>query len=162
MATTWPGPYSAAPRHPPNRYLRGSSAPPAVAIFPGAGRSGGLRTTGTNANVQRLFWHSGANPDGVIEWATNSFQTVFGWPNAFYTLDAALAARAEFLAKDLDVNVFGLGLHRDDTERFLSEAKPEGKKPGCSQAGETGIYECVKRSPESLPGESTWASNFWQ
>ena len=135
----------------PERIISASSC--LCEFFPGAGRSGGLRTTGTNANVQRLF--SAFRRPRSTAWLNGppaSFQTVFGWPNTFYTLDAALAARAEFLAKDLDVNIFGLGLHRDDTERFLREAAPEERKPGYSQTGETGIYECLKTQSRIAPG----------
>jgi hypothetical protein len=99
-----------------------------------------------------VFGIPAAKIDGVVEWATTSFQKVIGWPNTFYTIDAALAAHAEFLAKDLDVNVFGLGLHRDDMERFLREAEPEEKKPGYSQTGETGIYQCLKTQSRIAPG----------
>ena len=104
---------------------------------------------------EREAAHFGIRPDQidrVMEWATSSFQEVFGWPNVFYSLDAALAARREFIGNDLDVAVFGLGLHCNDAVRFLEVAKPEDKKPGYSQAGETGIYECVKAGSGLAPG----------
>lgn len=99
-----------------------------------------------------VFGIPAAKIDGVVEWATASFQKIIGWPNTFYTLDAALAARAEFLAKDLDVNVFGLGLHHDDTDRFLREAAPDERKSGYSPTGETGIYQCLKTQSRIAPG----------
>src|SRR5579872_4485656 len=56
--------------------------------------------------------------DRIMQWATSSFQKQFGWPNTFYTLEEAFAARSEFLARDLDMAVFGLGLHCDHSEEF--------------------------------------------
>ena len=63
-----------------------------------------------------------------------------------------MASRHKFIGNDLDVAVSGLGLHRDDTARFPEVAKPEDKKPGYSQAGETGIFECVKSGFAPAPG----------
>lgn len=90
--------------------------------------------------------------DGVVEWATTSFQKVFGWPKIFYSLEAAVVARSEFISNSVDIAVFGLGLHCDDTNQFLRVARPEDEKSGCSQAGETGIYECVKLQHTLAPG----------
>jgi hypothetical protein len=81
--------------------------------------------------------------DRIIQWATDSFEKLFGWPNVFYSLEAAMAARSEFLPKDLDVTVFGLGLHRDDAGEFLKWAKPPSQIPGYSPQGEKGIYQCI-------------------
>lgn len=65
-----------------------------------------------------------------------------------------MAARSEFLSRDIDVAVFGLGLHRDDIEEFLRQGKPEEQKPGYAPQGEAGIYECVKaQSSIALTGE---------
>src|SRR5262245_15123043 len=43
----------------------------------------------------------------VIEWATDSLNTEFGWPSAFYTLDGARGARERFIPPDLDVLIIG-------------------------------------------------------
>jgi hypothetical protein len=90
--------------------------------------------------------------DAVIEWATAAFQKMFGWPNAFYSLDAAVAARREFVAREVDVAVFGLALQRNDAARFLEVEKPRDTTPGYSQGGETGIYECLKSQSILEPG----------
>ena len=58
--------------------------------------------------------------EATVQWATDSFGKEFGWPNVFYSLESAKAARAEFLPRDLDVATFGLGLHNDDSDLFFS------------------------------------------
>ena len=45
-----------------------------------------------------------------------------------------------------------LGLHHDDTDRFLREAAPDERKSGYSPTGETGIYQCLKTQSGIAPG----------
>ena len=90
--------------------------------------------------------------DAVIQWATNAFEKEFGWPNVFYSLEAAFAGRSKILASDVDVAVFGLGLNREYSEEFLRYAKPPEQTPGYAPQGETGIYECVNAQRQISPG----------
>lgn len=89
---------------------------------------------------------------GVIEWATAGFGEEFGWPNAFYSLDAARAAQARFLQGSRDVVLFGLGLQAAHAERFVEYTRPEPPKPGCAPVGVTGIVQCVSAGRRIEPG----------
>jgi hypothetical protein len=85
----------------------------------------------------------GARKD-AITWATSAFEKSFGWPNVFYTLDEAREAR-DFLAAD--VVLFGLGLDESHVDAFLHAAQPAGDR-----AGESGVFQCVRRGAPVLPG----------
>jgi hypothetical protein len=88
----------------------------------------------------------------VVRWATESFSTAFGWPNAFFTLEAAQEAREKFLPHDCELVIFGLGLHRSEVEAFLRAAEPEPASPGFAPTGETGIFQCVSRGEKAIAG----------
>jgi hypothetical protein len=88
----------------------------------------------------------------VVAWASESFEKSFGWPSAFYTLEAAQKARARFLPDDPDIVTFGLGLHESDAERFLTAAKLEETKPGCAPMGEIGVFQCVSSGEKVVAG----------
>jgi hypothetical protein len=88
----------------------------------------------------------------VIAWATGSFTKTFGWPNAFYTLEAAQKACASFLPDDPEIVVFGLGLHHSDVEGFLKAAQPEPAQPGYAPVGETGVFQCVSSAKKVVTG----------
>lgn len=79
----------------------------------------------------------------VVAWATQAFSKKFGWPDVFYTLQAAKEARAALLPPEANVVIFGLGLHASDVERFLEAAKPPARMEGFAPEGKTGIYQCV-------------------
>ena len=89
------------------------------------------------------FGISPADLNAVTKWATDSFSKEFGWPDAFYTLEAAQAARARFLPGKPDILIFGLGLHESDAEEFLKAAEPPAQQPGFAPMGRSGILECV-------------------
>lgn len=80
----------------------------------------------------------------AIEWATASFDVIFGWPSVFRTLEAATAARSRFLASNDSIVVLGLGLPEQFVSAFLEEATPELSPPGYAPMGESGYLECVK------------------
>ena len=81
----------------------------------------------------------GVPVDEAVAWATEAFTKEFGWPNAFYTLDAAQEVKRRWFAADAKVAILGLGLDAADVERFL-----EAEKPDTPQTGESGMYECVR------------------
>lgn len=93
----------------------------------------------------------GALPD-VTAWATDAFGKSFGWPNVFYTLEAAREARARFLAVGDDVVLFGLGLHKSLVAQFLEYSAPALSKTGCAPVGETGIFHCVNAARFTATG----------
>jgi hypothetical protein len=77
----------------------------------------------------------------VMAWTAEFFSKAFGWPSAFYFLDAAQEARARFLPDNSEIVIFGLGLHESNVEKFLKAAKPDLTKPGCAPMGETGVFQ---------------------
>jgi len=98
------------------------------------------------------FGVSATNFPKVGTWATESFQQAFGWPNAFYTLDAAQEPRARFLPHNSEVVVFGLGLHHSAVEDFLRAAKPDSANSGFAAAGEAGVFQCVSKREKIVTG----------
>lgn len=82
----------------------------------------------------------------VVAWATGAMQQEFGWPNEFYTLESAEAARARFIPETKDVVLFGLALHESHVSEFLEAARP--KPPD----GESGTFECILRREKPAPG----------
>ncbi|MEP7365365.1 MAG: hypothetical protein ABI972_19095 [Acidobacteriota bacterium] len=99
--------------------------------------------------------HFGIAPQSlpaVISWATGEFCKSFGWPNVFYTLEAAREARARFIPGTPDVVLIGLGLHKSLVSQFLEDAQPDAPKPGCAPVGETGVYQCVKSGQHPTSG----------
>ena len=80
----------------------------------------------------------------AIEWATEAFGESYGWPGVFYTVEAAHAAKMQFLA-DPSVRVIGLGLAEQLAAGFVREATPPVSPPGYAPTGESGYLECVKR-----------------
>ena len=92
------------------------------------------------------------NLAAAMAWATEAFSKSFGWPNAFYTLEAAREARARFLPESAGVVTIGLGLHESHADCFLEAAAPPPQVPGCAPAGETGVYQCVRARTEIAAG----------
>jgi hypothetical protein len=79
----------------------------------------------------------------IVAWATEGLSKTFGWPSAFYTLQAAKEARVALLPRDASVVAFGLGLHANHVEDFLEAARPPATKEGFAPVADTGIYQCV-------------------
>jgi hypothetical protein len=98
------------------------------------------------------FGVSASDLPKVLTWATEFFSTAFGWPNAFYTSEAAQKAREKSIPHVSEVVTFGLGLHRSDVEAFLRAAEPEPASPGFAPTGETGIFQCVSRGEKVIAG----------
>lgn len=97
------------------------------------------------------FGISRAGLPRVVEWATRAFSEEFGWPNVFYSLDAARNARVMFFSLLNEVILFGLGIHKSHAAKFLDAAKPPPQQPGLAPEGETGVFEVVSRG-EMLAG----------
>jgi len=91
--------------------------------------------------------------DEALEWATRSFEVLFGWPGVFFTLEAAQAAHSRFFAQG-DVAVLGLGLPGRYREEFLIEATPPPPKAGFAPTGESGWLKVI-RAGKSLPAGGT-------
>ena len=108
-------------------------------------------TNEERSKAASTFGISSADLPTVVTWATEAFDNEFGWPDAFYTLDAARKARTRFLPDDFEVVVFGLGLHEADVENFLAAANPI-QYLGFAPVGESGIFQCVSAGTSIAEG----------
>ena len=129
-----------------------SASPDLAHFFPG---SWAIQWTGDKPE-ERLkraaaFGISRDEFPSVVEWATASFGSEFGWPSCFYRLDTACQARARFLSSTPGLVTIGLGLHRDLVPGFLEYAKPPAPQEGYAPMGETGVFECVSRRSDVAP-----------
>lgn len=88
----------------------------------------------------------------VTEWVTRAFSREFGWPNVFYSLDAARKAKKMFLPLMEEVILFGLGIHKSHVAEFLAVAKPPAQQPGFAPELESGTFEVVSRGVKLADG----------
>ncbi len=86
-----------------------------------------------------------ANLEKVVSWGTKTFSKAFAWPNVFYSVDNARAARTQFLSHLDDIVLIGLGLHKLNVDQFLSASKPPPQQPGFAPVGATGVFEIASR-----------------
>jgi hypothetical protein len=85
----------------------------------------------------------------AIDWSTEQFGQVFGWPNVFYRLEDAVAARNRFFPL-ADLRVIGLGLPMEHAARLIDYATPPPQQAGYAPDGASGYYEMAQRS-QALP-----------
>lgn len=87
--------------------------------------------------------------DGVIAWADQSFDTVFGAWNVFFTLAEARAAARDKLGRAADLELWGAGLHRNLVSAYCEASKPPAPQPGTAPIGASGVYEaaCTRSAP---------------
>jgi len=87
--------------------------------------------------------------DGVIAWADRSFDTVFGAWNVFFTLEEARAAARSMLGRAADLDLWGVGLHRDLVQAYCEASKPPAPQAGFAATGASGVHEvtCTRSSP---------------
>jgi hypothetical protein len=83
----------------------------------------------------------------LVKWTTKAMDSgQLGWPNVFLTFDAAQSFLHLFPPQVADWNLLGLGLHRDDLERFLKVTQPPPPRPGFSPQGEVGVRLAALRN----------------
>lgn len=87
----------------------------------------------------------------VVTWATESISTASGWPNAFYTLEAAQEARERSLPHDSELVIFGLGLHRSDIEAFPAGRRARTRQLRIFPTGETVFFNVSAAARRSFP-----------
>ena len=87
--------------------------------------------------------------DQVMAWADQSFGSVFGAWNAFFTLNDARAAARSFLRSAADVEIWGVGLHRSLAGAFCEASAPPPPQPGHAPVGASAIHvaTCVRPAP---------------
>jgi hypothetical protein len=90
----------------------------------------------------------------ALTWATGAFGIEFGWPDVFYKLEYALAARERFFREDAGIRAVGVGLPREYSDVFVEDSTPLPPKPGFATTGESGYLEVIKTNC-SLPGGGT-------
>jgi hypothetical protein len=106
----------------------------------------------TRSNKAQVFGIDAISLPAIVAWGTGAISSVFGWMSALYSLDDARDVRMRFLPKEMDVVIFGLGLHESDTDAFLAVAKPPAAQPGQAPIGESGVYECVSARRKVVTG----------
>jgi hypothetical protein len=92
--------------------------------------------------------------DRLVAWADESFETAFGAWNVFFTLEDARAAMGAFLDSATDVELWGVGLHRDLRFAYCDATKPSAPKPGFAPEGSSGVHiaTCLRPAPLAAGG----------
>ncbi len=87
--------------------------------------------------------------DEVMAWADRSFDSVFGAWDVFFTLDDARAAARSFLRSAVELELWGVGLHRTLVSAFCERSAPPPQKPGYAPAGASAIHvaTCMRSAP---------------
>jgi len=89
--------------------------------------------------------------EAATKWATDAFETAYGWPAVFFTLDSARDARARFFPNG-ELVVLGLGLPAQYHETFVREATPPPQQPGFAPEGKSGCLIAVEMNRPLPPG----------
>jgi hypothetical protein len=86
--------------------------------------------------------------DGVIAWGDQSFDTAFGAWNVFFGLEDARGAARVMLGRAVDLELWGVGLHRDLLSAYCDASKPLAQ-PGYAPTGASGVHEaaCTRSAP---------------
>jgi len=87
--------------------------------------------------------------DQVIAWADRGFGTIYGAWSTFFTLEAARAAAHTMLAGARDLELWGVGLHRDLLAGYCRASVPPPPEPGFAPTGASGahIAACTRTAP---------------
>ena len=85
--------------------------------------------------------------DEVIAWTTRRIgQRQLGWPSTFFSLETARDFAGRFLLAGQGLAVYGIAMHENDLERFLSEEVPP------SGQATPGVFEAVGSGMTPAPG----------
>jgi hypothetical protein len=87
--------------------------------------------------------------DEVIAWADQSFGSVFGAWDVFFTLDDARGTARTFLPHAADLELWGVALHRSLVDTFCATSAPPPQQPDCAPVGASGVHiaTCVRPAP---------------
>ena len=101
-----------------------------------------------------VFGIAEADFDGVISWADQSFDSAFGAWNVLFTLEGGRAAARSFLRNAVDVELWGVGLHRSLVPDFCKASAPRPQVPGYAPEGASGLHvaTCVRPAPLAAGG----------
>jgi hypothetical protein len=88
--------------------------------------------------------------DRVIDWADRSFDTAFGAWSVFYGIGDARGVTASFLKEAVDLELWGLGLHRSLLSAYCEASKPPPQKPGYAPSGASGFHVAACVRPTAL------------
>lgn len=91
-----------------------------------------------------------ADLDAVLAWADASFGTKFGAWSVFFSLGHARAAAAAMLGNVRDLDLWGVGLHRDLARSFCDATRPPPPEPGFAPMGASGVHIAVCQRPAPL------------
>jgi hypothetical protein len=103
-----------------------------------------------NAAAFRIAAH---DLDRVLAWGDGAFGAAFGAWSVIYTLDAARDIARTFLATANDLDLWGLGLHRDVLATYCNATAPPPPEPGYAPCGASGVHVAACQRPTPLaPG----------
>jgi len=90
----------------------------------------------------------------VMAWADQSFDSVFGAWDVLFTLDGAREAARSFLRNAVDLELWGVGLHRSLVNAYCKASAPAPPLPGYAPTGASGVHiaTCVRPAPLAEDG----------
>ena len=92
-----------------------------------------------------VFGLSEEQLDKAIAWADAGFGSVFGAWDVFYSLEGARSAARSFLSNAVDLDLWGVGLHRSLVRAFCEDTEPGPPQPwGVPGRGAVDTMTCVR------------------
>lgn len=87
--------------------------------------------------------------DSVIAWADRDFGSAFGAWSVLFSLEDARAAARSMLGNAADLELWGIGLHRDLLNAYCDASRPPAPKPGYAPTGASGTHRaaCIRPAP---------------
>lgn len=96
-----------------------------------------------------LFGISEGDLDRVMAWADQNFDKAFGAWSVFFSLEEARTAARSMLSHTADLDLWGVGLHRDLLPAYCEASRPAPPKPEFAPTGASGTHvaACVRSLP---------------
>ena len=97
-----------------------------------------------------------ARLEAVQSWGEQHFEKNWGWPQLFFSLQAAQSFYSQFFAAAEDWHCLSLSL----PSKYLPEVL-EDQRPQTAQSGKSGLYWMLEKAKESLSKANVWAMTLW-
>ncbi len=87
----------------------------------------------------------------ATKWSTDNFESNIGWPNIFYNLETAKAAKELFFKDSPDISILGIGLPQEYASSYVEFATASLKRPDSNEDfGKSGTLDMIEKN-EALP-----------
>lgn len=109
-------------------------------------------TQDTKEERQRYFKEIGilaSREAEAIQWGTENFEKLYGWPGVFYDLNSARSMHQEFFVNNKNISIIGLGLSEEFVDDFMKEVAPP-----------SGYLDVIKKM-EVMPKDGELLSGFY-